>query len=135
MIAFSQVNTWFFGASLIQKSLENFFVGLERGWFARIHILFWTFLEDKFFAIYILFDWCFFVLFCFVLFCFVLFCFFFRLVTAHHHLSFQTKRSILYTSEPPLLKHWKTRLESHCLNILSGKESPSLWKTSIFLLQ
>ena len=32
-----------------------------------MHIFFWTFLEHKFFAIYILFDWCFFVLFCFAL--------------------------------------------------------------------
>ena len=132
MIAFSQVNTWFFGASLIQK----------RAW--KISLLAWNeadLLEYIYYfghslktnsSLYI-FVWL--VFFCFVLFCFVLFCFFFRLVTAHHHLSFQTKRSILYTSEPPLLKHWKTRLESHCLNILSGKESPSLWKTSIFLLQ
>ena len=134
MIAFSQVNTWFFGASLIQK----------RAW--KISLLAWNEADLLEYIYYFghslktnssLYIFCLIgvFLFCFVLFCFVLFCFFFRLVTAHHHLSFQTKRSILYTSEPPLLKHWKTRLESHCLNILSGKESPSLWKTSIFLLQ
>ena len=131
MIAFSQVNTWFFGASLIQK----------RAW--KISLLAWNEADLLEYIYYFgpslktnssLYIFCLIgvFLFCFVLFCFA---FFFRLVTAHHHLSFQTKRSILYTSEPPLLKQWKTPLESHCLNILSGKESPSLWKTSIFLLQ